>query len=516
MYLGIDIGTQGMKAQIIDIKASSVVHTEAISFGKDLAEFNCPLGYIVNTDPLVVHCNPLMWVAGIDLLFARMKSKSVPLNLIRAISGSGQQHGSVYLNASFEEVLKNLKQDINLLTQIEGVFSRKTAPIWMDRSTHDECIELYNQFKDRIQRDTGSPPIERFTGPQIMKFFKSNKEEYDKTKYIHVISSFIASLLIGKSAPLDYSDASGTNLFNLSTLTWDKEITNFISPTLLDKLPSLIPSATSIGSICSYYGKYGLSEKAEVIAFAGDNPSSLVGIGASLPGIGGISLGTSDTFFCATQESTLDEGGYGHMMGNPAGGLMKLLCFTNGSLAREKVRSECGISWEEVNKLIAENTIPGNEGNFLLPYFVPESVPLILNPKPIFSGSDKYMKGEERGEVKLRGILESQAIRMKLHIGKVELSKIRVTGGASENKSLCQILADVFEIDIERISVTESAALGAALRAANVEAQILLIDLYKKFIIPIETFKPNKENSEVYKKMLIEYKKLELSYKDYM
>ena len=442
-----------------------------------------------------------------------MKSKGIDLSSIEGISGSAQQHGSVYLNSKFEVILKELNQKHSLASQIENTLARKTSPIWMDRSTHKECVEFINEFKDKVQKITGSPPTERFIGPQVKKFYKESKKKYDETKYIHLVSSFIASLMIGKSAPLDFSDASGTNLFDLLTLNWNKEIVEFTAPGLLEKLPTAVPSNTIIGEISPYFLKYGFSPRTKIVAFAGDNPSSLVGTGSTVPGTGVISLGTSDTFCCAIEKYQLDPMGYGHIFVNPAGGFMELLCFTNGSLAREKVKDEFDFSWEDATKLMLEKTKPGNEGNFMLPYFVPESVPLILHPRTVLIGTEEFKNGKERPEVKLRAILESQILAMRLHSGKLDLKKIRVTGGASKNSVLCQILADVFKIELERISATDSAALGAALRAIATVGQIPFVDLYAKFTAPIDIIKPNKENFKIYETLLSEYEKSEANYK---
>jgi xylulokinase len=68
-------------------------------------------------------------------------------------------------------------------------------------------------------------------------------------------------------------------------------------------------------------------------------------MGATTPGNVVISLGTSDTFFAAMPGPKTDPGGFGHVFGNPAGGFMSLICFRNGSLAREALRDRLGLDW---------------------------------------------------------------------------------------------------------------------------------------------------------------------------
>lgn len=79
----------------------------------------------------------------------------------------------------------------------------------MDRSTSSECREISARFGTRVQTETGSPPIERFAGTQIRKFFKGNPDAYARTARIHLVSSYLCSLLIGADAPVDTGDGAG-------------------------------------------------------------------------------------------------------------------------------------------------------------------------------------------------------------------------------------------------------------------------------------------------------------------
>ena len=93
--------------------------------------------------------------------------------------------------------------------QLADTFSRPVAPIWMDSSTSEECAEIAAGVggSAALAQVTGSRAFERFTGPQIRKFFKDDPAGYAATDRIHLVSSFLASLLIGHHAPLDPGDA---------------------------------------------------------------------------------------------------------------------------------------------------------------------------------------------------------------------------------------------------------------------------------------------------------------------
>ena len=137
-YLGIDAGTQSMKGVLIDPERNLVSAPVAVHFGKDLPQYRSPDGFLPGDDPVVRHADPAMWAAALDMLLAGMQAAGLPLDEVEGISGSGQQHGTVYLNEDFSGVLPELSPHKTLAGQLEKVFSRKTSPIWMDVSTGRE------------------------------------------------------------------------------------------------------------------------------------------------------------------------------------------------------------------------------------------------------------------------------------------------------------------------------------------------------------------------------------------
>jgi len=481
-YLGLDSSTQSVKALVIDPASGKIVASSLVNFGKDLPAYGCPEGVLANPDPLVKQSAPLMWLAALDLVLQRLQQTGVSMKDIRAISGAGQQHGSVYLNAKSDGILAGLNPTRSLADQIAPALSRQSAPIWMDSSTSAECREIETAVGPRLQTDTGSPAIERFTGPQIRRFFKTDAAGYDCTHRIHLVSSFMCSVLIGKHAPIDFGDGAGMNLLNLKTGDWDDAALAATAPGLRAKLPPVRPATDKAGDLSPYFAKYGLTPGIPVILWTGDNPSSLIGVGAAEPGLAVISLGTSDTFFAAMPAMKTDPNGCGHVFGNPAGGFMSLICFKNGSLARERVKDACGVDWDFFDGPAMEVPSPGDEGNLVLSYYVPEITPPVLTPGVRRRGSKAFCEGHVPAAVKIRATLEGQVCSMRAlsqWIG--DFKTIRVTGGASRSNGIVQLIADVFQADVQRIAVPDSAALGGAMRAAQAVAAIPFTPLADKF-----------------------------------
>jgi xylulokinase len=198
-----------------------------------------------------------------------------------------------------------------------------------------------------------------------------------------------------------------------------------------------------------------------------------------------VSLGTSDTMFSAMAAPRTDPRGYGNVFGNPAGGFMALQCFSNGSLAREEVAKRAGLGWPEFANAILEQTKPGNDGNLMLPYFVPEITPRLAAPAPRWFGSEAFVAGKD-GASAARAVVEAQALSMRLHgdwIGEAT-DRILVTGGGSKNPGILKVLADVFQAEILPLRVSNSSALGGALRAAQAVEGRDWQALYASFAAP--------------------------------
>lgn len=465
MFLGFDSSTQSLSVIVLDADHQTIAAEASVNFGKDLPQYAAPSGFIPGGAGGEVHADPMMWLEALDLVLERLSS-SIDLSKVTTIAGSGQQHGSVYAGEAFERIIGKLDPASSLKSQLSGSLTRSTAPIWMDTSTGAECAEIATTVGGAAEvcARSGSVAVERFTGPQIRKFSKIAPEAYAATHRVHLVSSFIASVLSGKSLPIDFGDGAGMNLLNLKSLAWDQGLLDATAPGLRDKLLPAASCLKPLGTISSYFvEKFGFSTTCQVCPFTGDNPASLVGMGATAPGQVVISLGTSDTFFAAMTEPKTDPQGFGHVFGNPAGGFMSLICFRNGSLAREALRDELGADWSAFEKDALAATAPSAGKNLTLPFYGAEITPRHDFEKPVTHFSD-----EPTPALRIRSLLEGQFLNMKLHsewMG-VAAERILLTGGASKNDGIAQLVADVFQAPVERLEVANSAALGAALIAA--------------------------------------------------
>ena len=470
LYLGLDSSTQSLSAVVIEVAgdAASVVLETSLAFDEALPHYGTQHGVLPRTDPAVAVSSPGMWAEALDLMMARLATSGLDLTGLAAVSGSAQQHGSVYLGAEGGVRLSALDASKPLAAQVAPLLSRPVAPIWMDSSTSAQCAQIAAAVGGAsvLAARTGSRAFERFTGPQIRKFATTEPDAYERTGRIHLVSSFLASLLAGHDAPVDPGDASGTNLMDLASARWWTPAVDATAPDLARRLPAIAPSSTVAGTLAPYWrARYGLPA-AKVVTWSGDNPCSLVGVGLVREGRVAISLGTSDTIFGLMKEPRVDPGGTGHVFGAPTGDYMGLTCFSNGSLARERVRDAYGLSWDAFSRAL-DSTPPGNHGRILVPWFEPEITPPVLRP-----GAHRFGLEADDAAWNVRGVVEAQQMAMAIHsrwMG-VTIDTIHATGGAAVNDQILQVTADVFGADVYRSRVTNSAALGAALRAWHADA----------------------------------------------
>ncbi len=448
MFLGLDCSTQSLSALILDAREGNILHEASVNFERDLPHFNTSSGFVHGDEPGEVFSDPTMWLEALDALFAKLVADGVDLSGIDAISGSGQQHATVYLNDQFGPTLASLDPAKGLAEQNQPCLTRALTPIWMDSSTDAECEEISAAAggNDEVCRRSGSTTTQRFSGPQIRRFSKISPDAWSDTSVVHLNSSFLASVVAGESVSIDHGDGAGMNLMNLATGNWDDSLVAATADDLADKLPTLAPSDTITGTVSRYFSeKYGVNPDAKVALWSGDNPCSLVGMGASSPGKMVISLGTSYTLFAAMEQPLTDPSGFGHVFGNPCGQFMSLVCFSEGALALEKLRSELDITWNQFS-----------------------NAALSPEDSPVRSLLDKQFT-----DMKSRSTWMSESP-----------STIYVTGGASQNHGICQTIANIFNANVQRMGTSASASLGAAMRAAHATGTFTLNELEQKFTQP--------------------------------
>ncbi|KAJ2934852.1 hypothetical protein H1R20_g2271, partial [Candolleomyces eurysporus] len=485
LFLGLDLSTQQLKAVLIKEDAT-IVHETSVHFSNDLSHYNTTSGTYHGPGEGEVTSPVAMWLEAIDLLFERMRKEDVSFSDIVAISGAGQQHGSVYWSTKAESLLSNLDPTKSLTEQLSpDAFSLDKSPIWQDHSTEEDCIRLEKEIggPQALADLSGSRAYERFTGSQISKIRRLKPEIYEATSKISLVSSFIPSVFLGAFAPIEVSDASGMNLTNILTGKWDDRLLDICGgPELRSKLgPEPVLGGVNLGKVSSWWVKrWGLNPECIVAPFTGDNPATVISL--SSPGDAVLSLGTSTTFLLSVPPSDIAPKRFttSHLLAHPTSpnGQIVMLCYKNGALARENVRNKYADKhWTKFNELV-QATPAGCAGYLALYFPLPEIIPPGVQGEHCFS----YNVADPAKEapkpiddvppnVHCRAILESQFLSIRSRIAAIlppnapHLRRLVISGGSSANPVIRQIAADIFDMNVYVSTTKEAAGMGGALLA---------------------------------------------------
>jgi xylulokinase len=489
LYAGFDCSTQGLSVVVIE-PPRDVVFRHSFDFDADFPAFGTTHGVLPSSSDDVVHAPPRLWSAALERML-ELLATSVDCARLSAISGSAQQHGSVYCDRRLDH------------------FTRPTAPVWMDSSTVRECAAIEERLGGpaRVAQLTGSRAFPRFTGPQIRKFAGEEPSAYAATHRIHLVSSYLSSMLIGDHGPIDHGDGSGMTLMDLRGRRWSQEALDATAPGLALKLPPLVPSSCVIGMLNeAWQRRYGMPAM-KIVAWSGDNLCSMIGTGLVHEGQLAISLGTSDTIFGPMREPRASSDGTGHVFASVTGAYMGLTVFRNASLAREHVRDELGLDWNGFSEAL-RTTPAGNNGAMMLPWFEPEITPSVPRSLVVRVGLDDVPAAQH-----VRAIVEAQMFAMARHSRWMDVTPraIHATGGASANREILQVMADVFDAEVYRYESTDSAALGAALRAYQAETLLGWNEVLAGYIEPLTASRvtPIAAHARAYRDAMPKYEALE-------
>jgi sugar (pentulose or hexulose) kinase len=199
-----------------------------------------------------------------------------------------------------------------------------------------------------------------------------------------------------------------------------------------------------------YWRKRFALPAATIVPWSDEHTAIAIGTGVIRDRVVAVCLGESDLVIaCATDAA-------------PA---MSLLTFRNGSRARELVRLEHDLSWDDIARMLEQS--PGNTGCLMLPWVETETTPPITH-----AGVRRFGFGRHDAGRNVRGLIEGQMMAMANHAAGhcgVPIEKIVAVGDAAIDRAILQVMANVFGADVYRLDAEHSAALGAALRAYHAD-----------------------------------------------
>ncbi len=437
MYaVGIDSGTQGTKALVIDFKGRVL--------GRGYAPHRFPRGL----KPGESEQNPSVWVKALKKALAEALAEAkINPKEISSLGISGQQHGFVPLDR-------------------KGIPIRP-AKLWNDTSTVEETDMIIEWLggKKTFIRKLGISLAVGYTASKILWLKRREPQNFAWLATVHLPHNYLNFWLTGVSA-MEYGDASGTGLMDIRRRRWHSEAAAAIDSGLEAKLPPLRHSAEPIGYIREEIAsRYGM-EKVLVSSGGGDNMMAAIGTGNVAPGVCTLSLGTSGTIYSYSARPFIDPGGEIAAFCDSTGGWLPLLCTMNVTNTTECFKEILKLSnkgW----KTLAAQAPAGAGGLIFLPFLDGERVPVLPFSTGVFFGLNKKTFN---AACLARSIMEGTVLNLGYGFSRMRSlglkpSEIRATGGGARSRLWLQIVADVFKTPVVTLAEQEAAAFGAALQS---------------------------------------------------
>src|SRR6267378_4244805 len=421
-FLGIDVGTGGSRAVVID-EAGRVVTSATIEH----APFASPETGWAEQHPRD------WWRASAAAIRAVLASGEVRAEEIACVGLTGQMHGAVLLD-EHDEVLR-------------------PAIIWCDVRTDAQCREITQQVgAEKLIQLVLNPALAGFTLPKLLWVREVEPELWARLRSVLLPKDYVRLRLTGERAT-DVADASGTLLFDVRQRRWSAAMLEQVE--MDESLLARVYESTEVASRVSDAGAAatGLRAGTPVVAGAGDQAAGADGMGSVRPGAVSATIGTSGVVFAATDRPALDPKGRVHTFCHAVPGRWHVMGVTQAAgLSLRWFRDRFGAGEEDgrdpYERLTDEaaSAPPGCDGLLWTPYLMGERTPhLDASARGALVG---LTTSHTRGHV-IRAILEGVAFSLRdsfTIFGEIQVpvNRIRLGGGGARSKLWRQIQADVY------------------------------------------------------------------------
>ncbi len=277
MYLGIDLGTSGVKVVLIDDDQA------VVGSGSAPLEASRPR-------PGWSEQDPEDWIVATERAIGALRTaRAAALAGVRGVGLSGQMHGATLLD----------EHDAPL----------RPCMLWNDTRAHREAAEL--DADPRFRAITGNIVFPGFTAPKVAWVARHEPRVFERTRWVLLPKDYLRLWLTGEHVS-DMSDASGTSWLDTGARRWSTEL---LAATELDErqMPALAEGTAVTGTLRrEIAARWGIGGIAVVAGGAGDNAASGCALGVVEAGSAFVSLGTSGVLFAATRAYSPNAGSAVH------------------------------------------------------------------------------------------------------------------------------------------------------------------------------------------------------------
>ena len=445
MFLGIDVGTGGTRAVLVD-ERGAVIASHAVAHDAIVSE---QIGWAEQSPEN-------WWQAAQGAVRGVLAQSGMDSAAIHAVGLTGQMHGCVMLDKA-------------------GVVLRP-ALIWCDQRTQPQCDWLHKTIGyERVIELTCNPALPNFTLTKLLWVKEHQPEIFAKIAHVLCPKDYVRFRMTGVYA-MDMQEASGTLLLDVTHRRWSEEMAD-ASGIPMEWLPALFEGPEICAAIdAPGAAATGLMQGAPVVAGAGDQGAGAVGMGIVAPGSVSATIGTSGVVFAATDSPIKDARGRLHTFCHAVPGRWHVMGVTNGAgLSLQYFRKTFeidadvnGRSYEELSELAA-TAPPGCAGMLWAPYLFGERTPYLdPNARAAFVGITASHTRADFVRVVMEGVAFSLQDSFTLFAElKIPVKQIRLGGGGARSELWRSIQADVYGQPVELLEAEEGGAFGAALLAGT-------------------------------------------------
>ncbi len=477
-YIGIDLGTSGVKLLLVDEKGSilnELTREYPISFPRPGWSEQRPEDW---------------WQAcceGIPELLEGFDGSQVA-----GIGAGGQMHGLV------------------ILDEADAVI--RPAILWNDGRTQ-EAVDYLNEEigREKLSALTANIAFAGFTAPKILWLKKYEPENFSRIAKIMLPKDYINYMLTGVHC-CDYSDASGMLLLDVKNKKWSEEMLA-ICDVRPEQMPKLFESYETVGCVRpETAARLGLPEGVKVVAGAGDNAAAAVGTGVVGEGGCNISLGTSGTVFISSKTFGVDPNNALHAFAHADGGYHLMGCMLSAAscnkwLCEDILQTK---DYAAEQKDITDDRL-GSNHVFFLPYLMGERSPINdVNARGTFTGMTMDTTRADLVQAVLEGV--AFAIRDSVEVARslgLDLSRSTICGGGAKSPLWRKIFANVLGIPLDMVKTEQGPGYGGAMLAMVGCGQFASVqDAADALVERASTTLPDPELTEKYEKQYQKFHKI--------
>ena len=481
MYIGIDLGTSGVKTILIDYNQDilATAHS-ALTVQSPQDGFN--------------EQDPNSWIKATEICLTELKKqKSKEFSNTTSIGISGHMHGATIIDNQGKVI--------------------RPCILWNDTRAFKECEEFENQDFD-VRNISGNIAMPGFTAPKINWLIKNESENFKKISKVLLPKDYLRYYLTGEFFS-DMSDASGTLWMDIMNRQWSEQLLE-ISKLNINHMPKLVEGNQEAGMLSSKLKeKFNFNKNVIVVGGAGDNAASAAGLGVVEENQSFISLGTSGVFFTPTSNFLMNTKdavhSFCHCLPNKWH-LMSVMLSASNCL--DWICSLTGNNIADALKNI-ENYSSNLENIFNAPYFLPylsgERTP---HNDPHARGSFHYLKTTTDKSAMQYAVLEGISFGIFDGFNSIQsvnqkFDDIFVVGGGSKSSYWLNLLSSILN---RKLSICEQSEFGAALGVARLamfaDKQVEDKNSIIKKINIKKSFQPSEKNISSLKKRYLIWKEL--------